>query len=132
MASSFEHFYTQIFVFRKRREISWLSDSEEGLGCPHDQSIEYHSIDTKDKFIPVLNFYAMKTCGGLEVCVHACLTFALVEDLVTSHPAKDSRVSFDTSVGGLLGQFESGSQENAEDRTPVCELKLRNMWLLWH
>jgi hypothetical protein len=49
MANSFEHFHTQICVFRKRREISWLSDPEEGRGSQHDQSIEYHSTDVKDK-----------------------------------------------------------------------------------
>jgi transposase len=55
-----------IFTRKSRREISWLSDPEEGLGCPRGQLIEYHLTDMKDKFITLRNFYAMKkTCGGV-------------------------------------------------------------------
>jgi len=84
-----------IFTRKSRCEISWLSDPEEGLDCPHGQLIEYHLADMKDKFIPLRNFYAMITRGGVEVCVHAFLTFALVDGKVTSHPAKDPRVPFE-------------------------------------
>jgi hypothetical protein len=56
----------------------------------------------KDKFIPLRNFYNMKTCGGVEVCVNSFLTFALVEGKVTSHPAKDPRVPFEYEGGWAL------------------------------
>jgi len=79
-----------IFTRKSRREISWLSEPEEGLGCPHGQLIEYHLTDMKDKFIPLRNFYAMKTREGVEVCVHAFLTFALVDGKVTAHPATET------------------------------------------
>jgi hypothetical protein len=53
------------FCTRKyRREIYWLSDSEEGLSSPHEQLTEYHFTDMKNKFIPLRNFYAMNTCGA--------------------------------------------------------------------
>jgi len=45
----------------------------------------------------------MKTCGGVEVCVHAFLTFALVDGKVTSHPAKDPRVPFEYEGEWALG-----------------------------
>jgi len=53
----------------------------------------------KHKFIPLRKFYAMKTCGGVEVSVNALLTFALIEGKVASHPAKDSRVLFEYEGG---------------------------------
>jgi hypothetical protein len=59
------------FTRKSRRKISWLSYPEEGLVRPHEQLIEYHLTYMKDKFIALRNFYAMKTCGGVEVCVHA-------------------------------------------------------------
>ena len=79
----------------------------------------------------MLNFCVMKTCRSVEVCVHAFLTFALVEDKAALHPAEDPWVSFEYEDGWALGAVWKWWPRECRESNPVVERIKRNILLFW-